>query len=83
MTRTPAGGPGPFGRWLASLSPRVWIALALAVLGAFFIAQNRVPVRIRWLTFTVTSPLWIALLAVMLVGVIIGLLLRRRSAKRR
>ncbi|WP_326820647.1 LapA family protein [Streptosporangium sp. NBC_01639] len=83
MARTPVGEPGGFGRRLAALPPRVWVALVLAVLGAIFIAQNRVPVRIQWLTFTVTSPLWIALLAVALVGVVIGVLLRRRSAKRR
>ncbi|MDP9861009.1 MULTISPECIES: lipopolysaccharide assembly protein LapA domain-containing protein [Streptosporangium] len=83
MTRTPADGPRPSGGRLAAISPRGWTALALAALGVIFIAQNRDRVRIQWLTFSVTSPLWTALLAVMLVGVLIGLLLRRRPSKRR
>ncbi|MFJ2034196.1 DUF1049 domain-containing protein [Streptosporangium sp. NPDC087985] len=83
MAGTPGDGPRSFGRRLAAIPPRVWIALVLAALGAIFIAQNRGYVRIQWLTFTVTSPLWIALLVVMLAGVVIGMLLRRRSSRRR
>ncbi|MEU7985499.1 LapA family protein [Streptosporangium canum] len=83
MTQPPDEGPRSFGGWLAAMPPRVWVALVLAALGVVFVAQNRERVRIQWLMLTVTSPLWIALLAVLLVGVIIGLLLRRRSSKRR
>ncbi|MEV4244858.1 LapA family protein [Streptosporangium canum] len=83
MTRTPDEEPRSFGGRLAAMPPRVWVALVLAALGVVFVAQNRERVRIQWLMLTVTSPLWIALLAVLLIGVIIGLLLRRRPSKRR
>ncbi|SFI39055.1 Protein of unknown function [Streptosporangium canum] len=83
MTQPLDEGPRSFGGRLAAMPPRVWVALVLAALGVVFVAQNRERVRIQWLMLTVTSPLWIALLAVLLVGVIIGLLLRRRSSKRR
>ncbi|MEU1732782.1 DUF1049 domain-containing protein [Streptosporangium sp. NPDC020145] len=54
-----------------------------AVLGVGFVAQNRVPVRIRWMVFGVTWPLWPALLVMPVVGVLIGVPARRRSARRR
>lgn len=83
MSSTPEGRPWSFGRWIAELPTRVWVALALLVAGVSFIAQNRVPVRIRWLAFSVTWPLWLALLVMLVVGVLIGVLARRRSEKRR
>ncbi|MFF5213320.1 lipopolysaccharide assembly protein LapA domain-containing protein [Streptosporangium sp. NPDC000396] len=83
MTTTPGGEPKSFGRWLARIPPRVWIALILAALGVAFIAQNRIKVQIRWLMLTVTSPLWIALLVVMLIGLLVGLLIRWRSPRRK
>ncbi|WP_433253602.1 LapA family protein [Streptosporangium sp. CA-135522] len=82
MARSPENGSRSFGGRLAALPPQVWVALVLAALGAAFIAQNRDHVRIRWLTISATSPLWIALLAAMAVGVLIGLLLRRSSRRK-
>ncbi|GAA3098490.1 DUF1049 domain-containing protein [Streptosporangium carneum] len=89
MTSTPAAGPAPaagsrsFWRRIAAAPPRLWVALALLALGVSFVAQNRGAVRIRWLVLDVTSPLWAALLAMLLVGVLIGLLARRWPPKRR
>ncbi|MEV7006192.1 DUF1049 domain-containing protein [Streptosporangium sp. NPDC051022] len=83
MTSTSPGGSKSFGKRLSALPPRLWVALALLVLGAIFIAQNRSAVRVRWLTLDLTSPLWSALLVMMLIGLLIGLLLRRRSSRRR
>ncbi|MEV8638744.1 LapA family protein [Streptosporangium sp. NPDC051023] len=83
MASTPEGGARSLGRRIAAAPPRLWLALVLLVLGASFIAQNRATVRVRWLAFSVNWPLWLALLVVMVIGVLIGLLARRRSAKRR
>lgn len=82
MASTPADRPRSFGKRIAAVPPRVWAALVLLALGVAFIAQNRQSVRIRWLTISVTSPLWTALLTVMVIGMLIGLLVRRRSSHR-
>ncbi|MFF4410877.1 lipopolysaccharide assembly protein LapA domain-containing protein [Streptosporangium sp. NPDC001559] len=83
MASAPGDGSWSFGKWISELPRRAWVALALLVLGVSFIAQNRVPVRVRWLVFGVTWPLWLALLVMLVVGVLIGVLVRRRSARRR
>ncbi|MER7206512.1 DUF1049 domain-containing protein [Streptosporangium sp. NPDC000239] len=79
----PGGESWSFGKWIAEPPGRVWVAPALLVLGVGFVAQNRVPVRIRWMVFGVTWPLWPALLVMPVVGVLIGVPARRRSARRR
>ncbi|MFD0886502.1 DUF1049 domain-containing protein [Streptosporangium algeriense] len=83
MASGPERGSWSFGRWIAELPGRVWVALTLPVLGVSFVAQNRVPVRIRRPVFEATWPLWPALLVMLVVGVLIGVPARRRSAKRR
>lgn len=63
------------------LPPRFWAALVLVVLAAIFVAQNRDrhPVHILWVT--VASPTWLVLTAVFVVGVLVGLMLRRRRRR--
>lgn len=68
---------------VAAVPARVWVALVLLALAAAFIVQNRAPVRIQWLFLSVIAPLWTALLAVTLIGFLAGLLVRRRSEKKR
>ena len=63
---------------LVGFAARYWLAILLAVLAAVFIGQNRSPVSVDFLWVTVTSPLWLLLTAIIVVGVVIGLLLRRR-----
>lgn len=57
---------------------RYWVAIVLVVLAAIFVAQNRsrIPVDVLW--FRVTSPLWLLLTVIFVVGLVIGLLLGRR-----
>ena len=57
---------------------RYWLALVLVVLAAVFVAQNRAqtPVTLFWIR--VTSPLWLLLTVIAVVGLVIGLLLGRR-----
>ncbi len=83
MGSTSTGASKSFWDRVAAVPPRVWVALVLLVLAVSFVAQNRDTVRVRWLTFSVTSPLWAALLVMMLVGLLIGLLVRRWPPKRK
>ena len=57
---------------------RYWLAITLVVLAAVFIAQNRDRQRVHILWITVESPMWLLLAAMLVVGVVVGLLLHRR-----
>lgn len=59
-----------------------WLALALTVVAAVFIGQNRQRVSIDLFWARVTSPLWLTLVITALVGLFIGMLATRRRAKR-
>lgn len=63
------------GRWWTS---RWVIALLLAVLALIFVLENRDSVSIRLLIPVVTMPQWAALGITLVIGVLIGLLARRR-----
>ncbi|WP_431041482.1 DUF1049 domain-containing protein [Streptomyces sp. P1-3] len=60
------------------LTPRRITALAAAVIALVFVFENTKEVEIRLLIPEVTMPLWLALLAVGVVGVLCGVLLVRR-----
>ena len=57
---------------------RYWVALILAALAAIFVAQNRDRVGVHVLWVTLESPMWFILVIIFFVGILIGLLLRRR-----
>ncbi|QUG99521.1 DUF1049 domain-containing protein [Saccharopolyspora erythraea] len=59
------------------MSPRVVGGLVLVALAVVFILENRHVVDIRVFVPVVSMPLWTALVAVMLVGIVVGLLLNR------
>jgi uncharacterized integral membrane protein len=59
---------------------RYWVALILAALAAIFIAQNRDRQNVHILWITVESPMWFIMTVMLVVGVLIGLLLRRRRS---
>ena len=65
------------------ISPRLIIALVVTALVVIFIAQNRDPVRIQLFVISVTSPLWLLLVVMVVLGVLAGYLLGRRRAARR
>lgn len=54
-----------------------WAPIALVALAAVFIGQNRDRQQVHFLWLTVDSPMWLLLAAMLVVGVIVGLLLRR------
>lgn len=62
----------------ARFALRHWLIVVLVVLAAIFVAQNRDrhPIHVLWVT--VESPTWFVLTAIFVVGLLIGLLLRRR-----
>lgn len=62
---------------LSRISARQWVAIVLAVLAVIFVAQNHHRVDINILTVTISSPMWLVLLIMFLVGWIVGLLTRR------
>ncbi|HTM86092.1 MAG TPA: LapA family protein [Mycobacterium sp.] len=57
---------------------RYWVALILVALAAIFVAQNRDQVSVHVLWVTVDSPMWFILVIIFVMGLFIGLLLRRR-----
>ncbi len=60
---------------------RYWVALILVALAAIFIAQNRERPRVHILWITVESPMWLLLTVMFVVGILVGLLLRRRRRR--
>jgi uncharacterized integral membrane protein len=54
------------------------VGLLLAILAIIFIVENREPAAIRLLVPVVVMPQWAALTIAVLLGVLIGVLLRRR-----
>jgi uncharacterized integral membrane protein len=69
----------PRGSALIRFAARYWAPIALIALAAIFIGQNRERQQVHLLWLTVESPMWLLLAAMLVVGVIIGLLLRRRK----
>jgi uncharacterized integral membrane protein len=68
----------PPGGIVTRFALRYWVAIALVTLAAVFIGQNRDRQSVRLLWITVESPMWLLLSAMLIVGVIVGLLLHRR-----
>ncbi|WP_029108669.1 LPXTG cell wall anchor domain-containing protein [Mycobacterium sp. URHD0025] len=60
---------------------RYWVALILVALAAIFVAQNRDRVGVHVLWVTVESPMWFILVIIFVMGLLIGLLLRRRRRR--
>ena len=68
--RPPATTPWWRARWL--------LPLVLFVLAVIFVLGNRDPVSIRLLIPVVVMPQWAALTITLVIGVIVGMLVRRR-----
>ncbi|MFC8525922.1 hypothetical protein [Nocardia sp. NPDC057227] len=66
---------------LAKVSTGQWLALVFAVLALIFVLSNRGKVRIEFLLVTVTSPMWLILLIMFVIGLLSGALLTRRKGR--
>ncbi|NUP28918.1 MAG: LapA family protein [Nocardia sp.] len=64
---------------LSRITVNQWLALALTVVAVIFIVENRDHVEIHFLPVTVSSPMWLILLIMFLIGLVAGLLIRRRG----
>ncbi|MFC7221473.1 hypothetical protein ACFQLX_25390 [Streptomyces polyrhachis] len=62
----------------SGLTPARGIAIVLGILAVVFIFENTTSTRIRVIIPVVNTPLWLALLAVGLIGVIVGWSMRSR-----
>jgi len=68
----------PAGGAVRRFALRYWVAITLVVLAGVFIAQNRARQRVHILWITVEYPMWLLLTAMLVVGIVVGLLLHRR-----
>ena len=67
------------GAAVARFALHNWVAIALVALAAVFIGQKRDRQMIHLLWITVESPMWLLLSAMLVVGIVVVLLLRRRG----
>ncbi|WP_017536985.1 LapA family protein [Nocardiopsis halophila] len=79
-----AAGEGPRERKsvLRSVPPRVWVGLVLLVVALLFVFQNRDTTQIQVLLISVVAPLWATLAGAVVVGAVIGFLLRPTGRKK-
>lgn len=73
--------PRSRGDAVRSFLARRWLSILLVVLAAVFVLQNRQDVPVRLFATTVTSPLWVTLTVVLLVGVAAGSIRTRRGRR--
>ncbi|MFD6452399.1 hypothetical protein ACFWF3_16585 [Nocardia sp. NPDC060220] len=66
---------------LSRVSPTQWVAIGLSIFAVVFVLENRGKVTVEILLITVSSPMWLILLAMFLVGWIAGVLTTRRARK--
>ncbi|GAA4842403.1 hypothetical protein GCM10023235_17930 [Kitasatospora terrestris] len=82
VTKTSGGSSGPQQRGEIAGVPTRYIAIAvIVVLAVWFLFANLERVQIQFWVFTVTCPLWIALLATLLAGTALGWLLKGRQQR--
>lgn len=79
MGAQPAGRSS--SRLAQMLTPRRIVALGLAVLTLVFVLQNRDDASFQLLGFQVIGPLWFASLALLGMGIAIGVLIGSRSPR--
>ncbi|WP_394939304.1 lipopolysaccharide assembly protein LapA domain-containing protein [Psychromicrobium sp. YIM B11713] len=60
-----------------------WLAIVLVIVVVVFIFQNTSTITISLLWWRLSSPLWVTLLAVLVVGALVGYLVRNRRHNNR
>lgn len=68
----------PRGNAFTRFALQYWAPIVLIALAAVFIGQNRDRQQVHFLWMTVESPMWLLLAAMLVVGIVAGVLLRRR-----
>ncbi|MEI7913897.1 MAG: DUF1049 domain-containing protein [Mycobacteriaceae bacterium] len=58
-----------------------WIPIVLLAVTAAFIGQNRETARVHLLWMMLESPMWLLLSAILLIGIVVGVLLNRRRQR--
>lgn len=77
-TETPTRG----GNAVVAFLQRRWLSILLVVLALVFVLQNRHEVQIDLLATTVSTPMWVALVAMLVVGLAAGTFRIRRAGRR-
>ncbi|MFJ9695313.1 lipopolysaccharide assembly protein LapA domain-containing protein [Kitasatospora sp. NPDC101183] len=78
MTKISDGSSGSQRSEIGGIPTR-WIGIGvIVILAVWFLFANLDKVKIQFWVFTVTAPLWIALLATLLAGAALGWLLKGR-----
>lgn len=57
---------------------RRWLTILLVLIAGFFIFQNRNQVTVNLFWFRLTSPLWVILLVLFIVGLLAGIITFKR-----
>ncbi|MCG6496176.1 lipopolysaccharide assembly protein LapA domain-containing protein [Kitasatospora sp. A2-31] len=81
MTKISNGSSGGKRSEIAGIPTRYIGIGAVVVLAVWFLFANLDSVKIQFWVFTVTAPLWIALLATLVAGGVLGWLLKGRRAR--
>lgn len=81
MTKISDGSSGSGKNEIAGIPTRYIGIGVIVVLAVWFLFANLERVKIQFWVFTVTAPLWIALLATLLAGAALGWLLKGRRSK--
>ncbi|MGW4894694.1 lipopolysaccharide assembly protein LapA domain-containing protein [Kitasatospora sp. NPDC004240] len=81
MTKISDGSSGSRKSEIAGIPTRYIGIAVLVILAVWFLFANLDRVQIQFWVFTVTAPLWIALLATLLAGAVLGWLLKGRRER--
>ncbi|MDH6579717.1 LapA family protein [Kitasatospora sp. MAP5-34] len=84
MTKFSDGSSSPGTRnkgEIAGIPTRVIAIGAIVILAVWFLFANLERVKIQFWVFTVTAPLWIALLATLVAGAVLGWLFKGRRSR--
>ncbi|MGW6912352.1 LapA family protein [Kitasatospora sp. NPDC054939] len=81
MTKISDGSSGSRQNEIAGIPTRYIGIGVIVILAVWFLFANLEKVKIQFWVFTVTAPLWIALLGTLLAGGVLGWMLKGRRTK--